>query len=100
VIRRFSSVVGAFSKIKQTHRSPSRKSDTRFSILGFVHESVSPWPLSNLLGPFRIFTKLLGDIRNFVNRLSLTPAIGCSPVSTTKKHLQHNQLPVHLKGEH
>jgi len=37
-----------------------------FSSSGFFHESVSPWPLSILLGPYRIFTKIRADIRNFV----------------------------------
>jgi hypothetical protein len=32
----------------------------------FFHESVSSRPLSIPLGPFRIFTKILGDILNFV----------------------------------
>ncbi len=31
---------------------------------GFFHESVSSWPLNILLGP--IFTKIRGNIRNFV----------------------------------
>ncbi len=34
--------------------------------LRFFHESVFPWPLSILLGPFQIFLKILGDIFNFV----------------------------------
>jgi hypothetical protein len=38
----------------------------RFSTSGFFHESVSPQPLSILLGLFQIFTKICGDIRNFV----------------------------------
>jgi hypothetical protein len=36
---------------------------TRFSPSGFLHESVSPKPLSIPLGPFRIFSKIRGDIR-------------------------------------
>jgi hypothetical protein len=31
---------------------------------GFFHESVSPKPLSTPLGPFRIFSKIRGDIRS------------------------------------
>ena len=31
---------------------------------GFFHESVSPKPLSIPLGPFRIFSKIRGDIRS------------------------------------
>ncbi len=37
---------------------------TRFSILVFFHQSVSPQPQSILLGPFRIFSKIRGDIRS------------------------------------
>ncbi len=36
----------------------------RFSTSGFFHESVSPKPLSAQLGPFRIFSKIRGDIRS------------------------------------
>ncbi len=36
----------------------------RFFASGFFHESVSPKPLSIPLGPFPIFSKLLGDIRS------------------------------------
>ncbi len=60
-------------KCRNVSETSSRESDTRFSSLGFFHESVSPRPLSILLGPLRIFTKIRGDIRNFV----------CLPVSTT-----------------
>jgi hypothetical protein len=35
----------------------------RFVASGFFHESVSPKPLSILFGPFRIFSKIRGDIR-------------------------------------
>jgi hypothetical protein len=34
--------------------------------LGFFHESVSSRPLSTPLGPFKIFTKIHGDIPSFV----------------------------------
>ncbi len=40
-----------------------RDSVTRFSTSGFFHESVSPKHLSILLRPFRIFSKIRGDIR-------------------------------------
>jgi hypothetical protein len=36
----------------------------RFSTYGFFHESVSSKPLSIPLGPFRFFSKILGDIRS------------------------------------
>jgi hypothetical protein len=32
----------------------------------FFIDSVSPWPLGIQLGPFQIFIKIRGDIRNFV----------------------------------
>ncbi len=35
-----------------------------FRLLVFFHESVSPKPLSIPLGPFRIFSKIRGDIRS------------------------------------
>ncbi len=38
----------------------------KISTLGFFHESVSPGPLSIPVGLFRIFTKIRGNIRNFV----------------------------------
>ncbi len=41
-----------------------RDSVTRFFGSGFFHESVSPKPLSIQVGPFRIFSKIRGDIRN------------------------------------
>jgi hypothetical protein len=41
-------------------------------------ESVSPWPLSILLGPFRM-AKIRGDIHSFM----MTPAIICPTVLTT-----------------
>jgi hypothetical protein len=50
------------------------------STSGFVNESVSPWPLSILLGSFNFFMKIRGDICNFI---LLTPAISCSLVSRT-----------------
>ncbi len=36
---------------------------TRFFASGFFHQSVSPQPLSIPFGPFRIFSKIRGDIR-------------------------------------
>jgi hypothetical protein len=45
------------------HLKAERESDTRFSTSGFFHKSVSPGPLSILLGSFRIFSKIRGDIR-------------------------------------
>jgi hypothetical protein len=36
---------------------------TRFSTFGFFHESVSPKHVSIPLRPFRIFSKIRGDIR-------------------------------------
>ncbi len=36
---------------------------TRFFSSGFFHESVSPQPQSISSGPFRIFSKIRGDIR-------------------------------------
>jgi hypothetical protein len=62
---------------------------------GFFHESPSPKPLIITLGSFRIFLKILGDIRNSrcttgVNDtggelppVSTTPAANLPPVSTT-----------------
>jgi hypothetical protein len=38
----------------------------RFSASSFFRELVSPKPLSILLGCFRTFMKIRGDIRNFV----------------------------------
>ncbi len=40
-----------------------RDSVTRFFASGFFHESVSPQPQIIPLGPFRIFSKIRGDIR-------------------------------------
>jgi hypothetical protein len=37
-----------------------------FRLQVVVHESVSPGPLSIQEGPLQIFTKIQGDIRNFV----------------------------------
>jgi hypothetical protein len=34
-----------------------------FLLLVFCHESVSPQPQSIPIGPFQIFSKILGDIR-------------------------------------
>jgi hypothetical protein len=42
---------------------PLRDSVTRFFASGFFHESVSPQPQSIPLRPFRIFSKIRGDIR-------------------------------------
>jgi hypothetical protein len=44
-------------------KSTKRDSVTRFFAAGFFYESVSPQPQSVLLGPFRIFSKIRGDIR-------------------------------------
>jgi hypothetical protein len=41
-----------------------RDSATRFSTSGFFHGSVSAKSLSIPLGPFQIFLKISGDIRN------------------------------------
>ncbi len=49
----------------------NRDSVTRFFASGFFHESVSPKPLSILLGPFRIFSK----IRRYIRRSRLTTGI-------------------------
>jgi hypothetical protein len=38
------------------------ESDTRFLPSGFFHKSVSLGPLSIPLGPFKIFSKICGDI--------------------------------------
>ncbi len=42
----------------------SRDSVTGFSIIGFFMNQVPPKPQSTPLGPFRIFSKILGDIRS------------------------------------
>ncbi len=42
------------------------KYDTRFSSSGFFHESVSPRPISIPMGPFWIFSKIRGDIRELM----------------------------------
>ncbi len=56
-----------------------RESDTRFSISVFFHESVSPGPLSNPLGSFRLFRKFAAIIANeCLSAVSTTPAINCS----------------------
>jgi hypothetical protein len=41
----------------------ARECVTRFFATGFFHESVSPQPQSIPLRPFRIFSKIRGDIR-------------------------------------
>ncbi len=46
--------------------SVKRESVMRFSSLGFFHESLYPGPLSILLGPLLIFTKIHEDMCNFV----------------------------------
>jgi hypothetical protein len=62
-----------------------------FLILVFFHESVSPKPLNILLGPFRIFSKIRGDIRGSrlttgittpVSLVLLIPVANLPPVST------------------
>jgi hypothetical protein len=77
----------------------------------------SPWPPSNLLGAFQIFTTNQGDIHNFViiagvnntvdklftdvkdtsdivSPVTKTPVMNLSPMSMTPamKHLRQNQL--------
>jgi hypothetical protein len=48
------------------------------------HESVSPTPLSIPLGPFRIFSKIRGDIRSSnLPPVSLIPVAILPPVSLT-----------------
>jgi hypothetical protein len=42
----------------------SQKDSVRFSISGFIRDSVSPKPLSISLGPFRFFSKIRGDIHS------------------------------------
>jgi hypothetical protein len=42
--------------------SPYRGSVMRFFASGFFHQSVSPQPQSIPIGPFRIFSKIRGDI--------------------------------------
>ncbi len=44
----------------------SRESDTRFSPSGFFHKSVSLGPLNIPLGLFRIFSKIRGDIHEWM----------------------------------
>jgi|LakMenEpi03Aug12_release.lakeMendotaPanAssembly.Ray.scaffolds.fasta_scaffold2235695_1 hypothetical protein len=39
----------------------------RFSNSDFFHDSVSSGPLNIPFWPFRIFKKICGDIRNFLN---------------------------------
>ncbi len=51
-----------------------------FPIQVFFMNLCSSGPLSIPQGPFRIFTKIRGDIRNFV---FITGVVSCSPVSTT-----------------
>ncbi len=45
---------------------------------GFFHESVSPKPLSIPLGPFRIFSKIRGDIRSSRLTTSFTSVVDTS----------------------
>ncbi len=45
------------------YRSLKRDSVTRFFASGFFHPKVSPQPQSIPFGPFRIFSKIRGDIR-------------------------------------
>ena len=47
----------------------------------FFTNLFSPWLLRNLMGPFRIFTKIRGDIRNFV----FIASVSCSPVSIHRR---------------
>jgi hypothetical protein len=61
-----------------------RESDKRFLTSGIFHESMSPGPLSIPLGLFQIFSKIHGDICEWVlSPVSMSPAISCSPVLTT-----------------
>ena len=48
------------------NRGSLKEVSHKISTWGFFHESVSPGPLSVLLGLFGIFTKIRRDIRNFV----------------------------------
>ncbi len=50
-----------------------RDSVTRFFASDFFYESVTPQPQSIPLGPFRIFSKISGDIRSSRLTVSLTP---------------------------
>ncbi len=56
-----------------------------FFASGFFHESVSPKSLSIPLGPFRIFSKIRGDIRSsrLTTGTATTPVAKLPPVSTT-----------------
>ncbi len=38
-----------------------------FRLQFFLHEYVSPWALSNLLGPFGIFTHIRGEMHKIVS---------------------------------
>ncbi len=53
--------------------------------LRFFHESVSPWPLSVLLGPFQNFYYNSGDIFNFVIIASDNDAGGNIIISVVDK---------------
>jgi hypothetical protein len=58
IVKEFSSI-----KVEKKILPILRDSVTRFSTSGFFHESVSPKHVSIPLRPFRIFSKIRGDIR-------------------------------------
>jgi hypothetical protein len=57
---------------------------TRFSTSGFFHESVSPKHLSVPLRPFRIFSKIRGDITGLRFTTGVVDTGGTTPVANGK----------------
>ncbi len=61
-----------------------REYDKRFLTSGIFHESMLPRPLSIPLGLFNIFSKIHGDIWEWMlSPVSMSPAMSCSPVLST-----------------
>ncbi len=61
---RWSQVLKHHLNFKKERFTLSRDSVTRFFASGSFHESVSPQPQSIPSRPFRIFSKIRGDIRS------------------------------------
>jgi hypothetical protein len=64
-----------------------RDSATRFRLLVFFHESVSPKPLSILLGPFQIFSKIHEDISSSMCTTGVVDTGGKWKKSSIRKFL-------------
>ncbi len=82
-----------FAKVAHSWLKWSLTRDCRLQV--FSRSRFPPWPLGILLGPFQIFMKICGDLRNLVFTAGVNN-IGDKLVHRCKRHQRYIYYPLYL----